>query len=284
MGLHQTSAHGDERGAGSAFEIEIEKDILLSAGLAVEISGLLAHCGVIVMRNVGMTAAEHAIFTRTLLPAMIAGGNGAVANGGGRADGMTLDHTINPVAAEFRNPHFWEPGAAAPGDEPVAGIISCSRVPEGTVPTEFADCRAAWQALPEVRQRELANLRVIHADWRDQLYHETMPAIDHMKEWLAARTRELPLVRMGVDGRAALVVADTALQIVGMPFSQSEELLASLRLFATQPRFVYRHKWRPGDLVLWNSAQYMCRALPQDSGDGWQGARSHLARKAAEPR
>lgn len=284
MELHRTSAHGDGGGIGSPFEIEIEKDILLSGFLATEISGLLAHCGVIVLRNVGMTAAEHAIFTRTLLPAMVAGGNGAVTDRGGRADGLTLDHTINPVAAEFRNAHFWECGAGAPGDEPVAGVLSCTRIPDGAVPTEFSDCRAAWQALPEDRQRELVNLRVIHADWRDQLYHETVPGIDCMKEWLAARTRELPLVRVGADGRAALVVADTALQVIGMPFSQSEELLASLRLFATQPRFVYRHKWRPGDLVLWNSAQYMCRALPQGSGDGWQVAQSHLARQAAETR
>jgi alpha-ketoglutarate-dependent taurine dioxygenase len=58
------------------------------------------------------------------------------------------------------------------------------------------------------------------------------------------------------------------MQVIGMDLSDSEELLVRLRDWATQPQFVYRHEWKLGDLVIWDSTGTMHRALPYDHNSG----------------
>jgi alpha-ketoglutarate-dependent 2,4-dichlorophenoxyacetate dioxygenase len=64
------------------------------------------------------------------------------------------------------------------------------------------------------------------------------------------------------SGRNALYIASHASHIIGMPIEEGQALLRELIEFATQPRFVYRHKWRIGDLVIWDNRSTMHRATP----------------------
>src|SRR3546814_5847665 len=59
------------------------------------------------------------------------------------------------------------------------------------------------------------------------------------------------------SGRKSLVIGATARHIVDMDFKKSAELLVQLRDWATQPQFVYRHKWSIGDLVIWDNTGTM---------------------------
>jgi len=59
-----------------------------------------------------------------------------------------------------------------------------------------------------------------------------------------------------------LYLASHATHIVGMDVAEGKALLAELIAFATQERFVYRHKWRPHDLVIWDNRCTMHRATP----------------------
>ena len=55
------------------------------------------------------------------------------------------------------------------------------------------------------------------------------------------------------NGRKALYIGKHASHIVGMDEKESEILLAELMEFATESRFIYSHKWRPGDLLIWDN-------------------------------
>ncbi len=72
-----------------------------------------------------------------------------------------------------------------------------------------------------------------------------------------------PLVRtIQGSGRRALFIAAHVSHIVGWPSGESRALLDELMDFATQPRFVYAHKWRAGDMVIWDNRCTMHRATP----------------------
>jgi alpha-ketoglutarate-dependent 2,4-dichlorophenoxyacetate dioxygenase len=64
------------------------------------------------------------------------------------------------------------------------------------------------------------------------------------------------------SGRKVLYLAAHASHIVGMPIDEGRALLAELTEFATQPRFVYRHVWQVGDLVVWDNLATMHRGTP----------------------
>src|SRR5205085_4149512 len=75
-----------------------------------------------------------------------------------------------------------------------------------------------------------------------------------------------PLVRRHAgSGRNALYIASHASHIVGMPVAEGRALLEELIAFATQPKFVYAHKWRVGDLVIWDNRCTLHRATPYES-------------------
>ncbi len=67
-------------------------------------------------------------------------------------------------------------------------------------------------------------------------------------------------------GRRSLYLASHASRIVDWPLPEGRLLLRDLMEHATQPQFVYRHVWRPGDLVIWDNRATMHRARPFDDG------------------
>jgi alpha-ketoglutarate-dependent 2,4-dichlorophenoxyacetate dioxygenase len=135
--------------------------------------------------------------------------------------------------------------------------------PMGGGETEFADLRAAWDALPAVRQRELDGLVVEHsifrsrsqigfADFNDEIFKELPPVPQ-------ALVRHHP-----ASGRTSLYLASHASHIVGWPVEEGRALIEELIAFATQPQFVYQHRWSVGDLVMWDNRCTMHRGRPYD--------------------
>jgi alpha-ketoglutarate-dependent 2,4-dichlorophenoxyacetate dioxygenase len=66
------------------------------------------------------------------------------------------------------------------------------------------------------------------------------------------------------SGRTALIIGNHATHVIGWPVEEGEKFLAELNAFATQPRFIYTHKWRPGDLVIWDNRCTLHRATGYD--------------------
>lgn len=135
-------------------------------------------------------------------------------------------------------------------------------VPPSGADTEFADMCAAYDELDEARRRSLEGLRVHHsiAYSRQTLGFEYSPAeLDRLQGAIH------PLVRINPrTGRRSLYLASHASRIIDWPVPEGRLFLRDLTEHATQARFVYAHKWRAGDLVMWDNRSTMHRGRPFD--------------------
>jgi alpha-ketoglutarate-dependent 2,4-dichlorophenoxyacetate dioxygenase len=143
-------------------------------------------------------------------------------------------------------------------------MLSAKVVPPVAADTEFADMRAAYDALPAEMKARLEGLRVHHsiAHSRQILGFEFS-----QQEQDALQGAIHPLVRaLPRSGRRSLYVASHASRIIDWPVPEGRLMLRDLIEHATQPQFVYRHEWRVGDLVIWDNRATMHRARPFDDG------------------
>jgi alpha-ketoglutarate-dependent 2,4-dichlorophenoxyacetate dioxygenase len=137
-------------------------------------------------------------------------------------------------------------------------MLSAKVVPPLGADTEYADMRAAYDALPADDQARLEGLRVHHsiAHSRQSLGFEFSAAEqDALKGAIHPLVRTIPR-----SNRRALYLASHASRIVDWPVPEGRLLLHELIEHATQPQFVYRHQWRVGDLVIWDNRATMHRA------------------------
>jgi alpha-ketoglutarate-dependent 2,4-dichlorophenoxyacetate dioxygenase len=84
-----------------------------------------------------------------------------------------------------------------------------------------------------------------------------------------------------VTGRKSLYLSSHAGAIIGMPMPEARILLRDLNEHATQPKFVYVHRWRPGDLVMWDNRQMMHRVRRCDESHPRDMRRTTVAGTAA---
>jgi alpha-ketoglutarate-dependent 2,4-dichlorophenoxyacetate dioxygenase len=141
-------------------------------------------------------------------------------------------------------------------------MLSARIVPSVPADTEYADMRAAYDALPAETQARIEGLRAHHsiAYSRQTLGFEFSPDEAEMLKGAVH-----PLVRtIPRSGRRSLYVASHASRIVDWPVPEGRLLLRDLIEHATQPQFVYRHAWRIGDFVIWDNRATMHRARPFD--------------------
>jgi alpha-ketoglutarate-dependent 2,4-dichlorophenoxyacetate dioxygenase len=134
--------------------------------------------------------------------------------------------------------------------------------PAGMGDTEFADMRAAYDALAPDVQARLERLSVHHSIAHSR---QTLGFEFSKDEEEALRGAMHRLIRtIPGSGRRALYLASHASRIVEMPVPEGRLLLRDLVEHATQRQFVYRHAWRVGDLVIWDNRCTMHRATPFD--------------------
>jgi alpha-ketoglutarate-dependent 2,4-dichlorophenoxyacetate dioxygenase len=143
-------------------------------------------------------------------------------------------------------------------------MLHAKVIPPAGGDTEFADTRAAYDALPDAMKRRLEGLIAEHSLWHSTAKRGGyVPTEEERRSYPPARHK---LVRQHPgSGRSALYIASYAEHIVGMPVEEGQALLGELIEFATQPQFVYRHKWQVGDLVIWDNRCTMHRATPFDA-------------------
>jgi alpha-ketoglutarate-dependent 2,4-dichlorophenoxyacetate dioxygenase len=141
-------------------------------------------------------------------------------------------------------------------------MLSAKVVPPAGADTEFADMRAAYDALDGEMQTRLHGLRVHHSIAHSR---QTLGFEFSAEEAEALKGAVHPLIRtLPRSGRRSLYVASHASRIVDWPVPEGRLLLKDLIEHATQRQFVYRHAWRVGDLVIWDNRATMHRATPFD--------------------
>lgn len=143
-------------------------------------------------------------------------------------------------------------------------MLSARVIPPDAPDTEFADMRAAHDALDAATQAAIADLRVHHTiTYSRQVLGFEFTAEEQAK--LAGAQH--PLVRTNPrTGRRSLYLASHASHVIGWSVPDGRLLLQDLTLHAVEPRFVYKHAWRPGDLVIWDNLATMHRARPFADG------------------
>jgi alpha-ketoglutarate-dependent 2,4-dichlorophenoxyacetate dioxygenase len=176
--------------------------------------------------------------------------NGEVLKSDDRRRAYGLGNRLWHTDASFQDP----PGRYS--------MLSARVVPAVAADTEFADMRAAYDELDSDIRARLGGLKAHHsiAYSRQTLGFEFSAAEqDQLKGAVH------PLVRTNPrSGRRSLYLASHASRIVDWPVPEGRLFLRDLIEHATQPRFVYRHSWRVGDLVIWDNLATMHRGRPFD--------------------
>jgi alpha-ketoglutarate-dependent 2,4-dichlorophenoxyacetate dioxygenase len=142
-------------------------------------------------------------------------------------------------------------------------LLSAREIPPVGGETEFADMRAAYDALPEERKRQLEGLVAEHSIY----YSRSRIGFGEFNDDISQQLPPVPqlLVRRHPGtGRKNLYLASHASHVIGWPVEQGRALIDELIAFATEPRFVYSHRWRVGDLVMWDNRCTMHRGRPYD--------------------
>ena len=124
--------------------------------------------------------------------------------------------------------------------------------------TEFADMRAALDALPAATRTKLQGLIAEHSlmySRRKLGFTEFTPE----EKTAFAPVRRPLLRRIPESGRDTLYIASHIGRIEGLSDGETESLVAELVAHATQRQFVYTHRWRVGDLVMWDNRSTMHR-------------------------
>ena len=142
-------------------------------------------------------------------------------------------------------------------------MLSARKIPLAGGNTEFADMRAAYDALDSETKREVHDLICLHS----QIFSRGVLGFDDFTD--AERAKWAP-VRQGLvrrhpnTGRLSLYLASHAGGIEGWPMPEARSFLRDLNEHATQRQFVYAHVWRLWDLVMWDNRVTMHRARRYD--------------------
>jgi alpha-ketoglutarate-dependent 2,4-dichlorophenoxyacetate dioxygenase len=129
--------------------------------------------------------------------------------------------------------------------------------------TEFADTRAAYDALPSATQSKIEKMIVEHSIFHSRAKLGFTDFTE--KERASLPPAKQVLVRtIPETGRRNLYLASHAMRVIGMSDEESEKLFKELTEHATQPQFVLSHRWRVNDLVMWDNRCTMHRGTDFD--------------------
>ena len=159
-------------------------------------------------------------------------------------------------------------------------LLSARVIPPSGGNTEFADMRAAWDALDAATQREVRDLICAHS----QVFSRGILGFDDFTEaerakWAPVRQR---LVRRHpATGRLSLYLSSHAGGIEGWPVPEARAFLRDLTEHATQRQFIYAHVWRQWDLVMWDNRVTMHRARRHDASQARDLRRTTLTNEVS---
>jgi alpha-ketoglutarate-dependent 2,4-dichlorophenoxyacetate dioxygenase len=156
---------------------------------------------------------------------------------------------------------LWHTDSSFKKTPALASVLSARVLPGEGGETEFTSTRLAWERLPADLQGRLKDAVATHsyANSRDQIHPDLATEMER---------KALPPVRWRLNwrnpsnDRRALYVASHAYAIDGMDDRDARQLLAQLLDEATRPEFVYSHKWREGDAVMWDNRAMLHRGRP----------------------
>ena len=231
----------------------------------------MAKYAVLVIRDQKITDEQHIRFTRAFGSLELMPDLGNKNHKGGRVrpemyDASNLDENgeivgpDSPRAAFNKGNELFHSDSSYNNLPTKWSLLMGHAVPPEGGDTQFIDMRAVYDALSPEMKAKCDELTVEHYIWHSRRrggltgitkeMEEAMPPVHH------------PLVRLSENGRKALYMGGHASHIVGWPEEEGRAFLEELYQFAIQPQFIYSHKWRVGDLLIWDNRCTMHRGTP----------------------
>jgi alpha-ketoglutarate-dependent 2,4-dichlorophenoxyacetate dioxygenase len=272
--------------AGEVGGVDCRKPLGLAEVAAIEAG--MDEYAVLVFRDQNITDEEQLAFTRHFgeLESFTTAGHIRKREeqrlGPGMADFSNLDKDGRIMSAEDRvwffklGDRLWHSDSSFRPVPAKYSLLSGRVIPSWGANTEFADMRAAYDALDERTKGEVEDLVCEHS----LIYsREAIGFTELTPEEIAAfRPVRQPLVRTHpVTGRKSLFLAAHAGAIVGWTIPEARMFLRDLTEHATRPEFVYSHAWQTYDLVIWDNRQTMHRARRFDREEVRDVRRTTLA-------
>jgi len=145
-----------------------------------------------------------------------------------------------------------------------ATIIYGEVMPETGGETHFCDMYGAYERLDAAWKARIAHLRAVHnLDFSRTRRHGEDPMTEAQR--LATPPVDHPVVRTHPETRRkCLYLGDHAEYIVGMPYAEGRALIEELNALAVHPDLTYEHRWKAGELIVWDNRCLMHRATPYD--------------------
>ena len=141
-------------------------------------------------------------------------------------------------------------------------LLSARILPDEGGDTWYVDTRAVYDELPADLKARARDAIAEHYFWKTRLRAGYTVITEDMKRAMPPVTHAVVRV-IPESGRTALYVGNHATHIIGWPLDEGQNFLQQLNDFAAQPRFIYVHKWRAADLVIWDNRCTLHR------GAGW---------------
>lgn len=264
----------------------------LTPGDAAAIEAGMDRYGVLVFHDQDITDEQQADFSRNFGELELPGAASNITKPEERrlspemADLSNLDRDNRVLARDDRHRMFnlgnrlWHSDSSFRAVPAKFSLLSARIVPSHGGNTEFADMRAAYDALDDTTKAEIEDLVCEHS----LLYSRGLLGFDELTEEERANFRPVRqrLVRTHpAMGRKSLYLSSHAGTIVGWPMPEARAFLRELMDDATRPEFVHVHTWRKHDLVIWDNRQTMHRVRRyNDTGEVRDMRRTTVAGEA----
>lgn len=258
--------------AGEVSGVDISRPISAADVAAIEAG--MDQYAVLVFRDQKLTDAQQMTFSLNFGALENARGGNVTKPGDhrlptGMNDVSNLGKDHQPLARDSRQRLFnlgnmlWHSDSSFRAIPARYSLLSARVVNPKGGDTEFADMRAAYDALDDETRREIDGHVCEHSLMYSRGSLGFLDYSDAEKE-LFKPVRQRLVRTHPVTGRRSLYLSSHAGTIVGMPMPEARIILRDLTEHAVQPRFVYVHKWKRDDLVMWDNRQTMHRGRRYD--------------------
>lgn len=250
----------------------IELSVPLDLGVVREIEAAMNQYAVLVFRGQLIDQEQQLAFTRNFGP--LDPGRHLAVRQHRRvrpefADVSNLDEEGRVAARDHRRilsnmaTRLWHTDSSYKRPAAKFSLLYCSAIPDWGGETEFADMRAAHDTLPDRLRTEAQGREAEHYVHHSRATLGFAPSEDEIAGAIPPVTWPLVRVHAG-SGRKVLYIGSHATRVLGLSLPEGLVLLSDLLEHATQRQFVYRHEWKPGDLVMWDNRAVLHRGRRYD--------------------
>lgn len=235
-------------------EIRTDIESLLTPEVAREVRHLLEQRGVLVFKQLCFSD-EQQVQLASLMGTLRQEGEKGIYK-------ITLDKSANARRDYLKGSFLWHIDGTQDDVPPFASLLTGITMSNTGGQTEFANSYGAYEALSPSMKKRIENLKVVHSVEVSMRRADVEPNEENLIFWRRFPDKTHNLVWTHKTGRKSLVIGCHASHIEGMDKEESQALLLELLDWTTQPRFVYRHEWTPGDMIIWDNTGVLHRVEP----------------------